>query len=157
MRIGSFTASTALFVLATVGLALMASAEEFPRTQYLSARQQAQLYGAICSVPPKRTLFFDKLDWVCAVPRDYPTHDPFIQGCPLIFQSDEHGQFAIFYGQFSDRRRQAVAIYRAACQPHSNGFGVAPLFDIRRGGLKFIKVLPVQPYEDDVAPPATPA
>ena len=131
-----------------------ASADEPSSGRALSDAQSAELHREICSQAIYQADWHGRKRWICGYPRNYPGRDP-KTSCPLAFRSDEQGRYEIYYGRFSAKRPQAIAMYWAQCEPHATNFGGLALFDIAAGGqFKFVRFSPGYVYDKCVVPDA---
>jgi hypothetical protein len=120
----------------------------------LSEPQSEQLHQAICSIPVHKVKHRGLDIWACDQPRDYPAGAA-SGGCSLSFDtSDKDGLVRLYYGRFTANEPQALAIYTASCEPHSNNFGGMALFRAGQDGFRLVRYFRGQVYVDCAIPPS---
>jgi hypothetical protein len=143
-----------LAFLGTVLVLVLANGAAEATGARLNDRRLEQLHQEICGVPVHKTADSGGDIWVCDRPRDYPglASD---ETCPLSFvTSGENGLTRIYYGQFTAREPQAIAMYYASCEPHSNNFGGMALFKVVDRRFKLLRYFPGEMYVDCAVPPS---
>lgn len=129
----------------------------------LSEQQLEQMHEEVCSVPPHKGAGQESGIWLCDVPRGYKSelphyfndNDPNYRACPLSF--NVFGAFKpprVYYGQFTEKEPQALAVYRAGCEPHANNGGGMALFRMVEDQFKLIRYYVGIAPNDCVVPPA---